>query len=32
LEAEVIEGLDANAKVIVYPRDKIHDGVAVTVR
>jgi HlyD family secretion protein len=31
LEAEVIEGLDANAKVIVYPSDKIHDGVAVTV-
>jgi hypothetical protein len=24
--------LDANAKVIAYPGDKIHDGVAVTVR
>lgn len=32
LEAEVIEGLDPNAKVVVYPSDKIHDGVTVTVK
>jgi hypothetical protein len=32
LEAKVIESLDANAKVIAYPGDKIHHGVAVTVR
>ncbi|HWP48443.1 MAG TPA: HlyD family efflux transporter periplasmic adaptor subunit [Candidatus Limnocylindrales bacterium] len=32
LEAEVLDGLNLNDQVIVYPSDKIKDGVAVTPR
>ena len=32
LEAEVLKGLSENDRVIVYPSDKVHDGVRVRAR
>ena len=32
LFAEVIEGLDANSQVVVYPNDQVRDGVKIVAR